>query len=151
MLKFQGSSHSINMGSPATFLLFNGSVVLLVGLLCGAPYGIAIVKKKSEEVIRAWKLAHGALSLGATTMIAMASGFSILKSNENTLWGIAISYIVSGYGFCFALTLEPFTGDRGLSWTGTSLNKMVYVGNILGAVSSLIGTLILVCASYNSM
>ncbi len=139
------------MASPATSLLFNGSIVLLVGLLCGAPYGVAIVKKKSEEVIRAWKLAHGALSLGATTMIAMGGAFSILQSEIKILWFIAIAYIISGYGFCFALTLEPFAGDRGLSWSGTSLNKLVYIGNVVGAVSSLIGTLVLVYVAYQSL
>ncbi|NJK35422.1 MAG: hypothetical protein HC919_10995 [Oscillatoriales cyanobacterium SM2_2_1] len=137
--------------TPASSLLFNGSIVLLIGLLSGVPYGIAIVKKQSEEVIRAWKLAHGALSLGATTMIAMAGAFSILRSADNLLWAIAIPYIISGYGFCFALTLEPFTGDRGLAWTGTNLNKLVFIGNVLGSSSSLVGTLVLVCASYMSL
>lgn len=137
--------------TPATSLLLNGSIVLLIGLFSGVPYGIAIVKKQDEEVIRAWKLAHGALSLGATTMIAMVGAFGILKSTGIILWAIAIPYIVSGYSFCFALTLEPFTGDRGLSWSGTNLNKLVYLGNVVGAVSSLIGTLVLVYASYLSL
>lgn len=38
-----------------------------------------IVQKKSDELIRAWRLAHGALSLGATTMIAMAAAFPLHK------------------------------------------------------------------------
>lgn len=139
------------MTSPAHSLLFHGSIVLLIGLLCGAPYGAAIVRKMNDEVIRAWKLAHGALSLGATTMIAMAAALSLLSVAENIVWVIAISYIISGYGFCFALTLEPFVGDRGLSWSGTSLNKLVYLGNVIGAVSSLAGTFVLVYASYRSL
>jgi len=139
------------MASPAHFLLFNGSIVLLIGLLCGAPYGAAIVQKKSDELIRAWRLAHGALSLGATTMIAMAAAFSLLSIEQTFLWTIAISYIISGYGFCFALILEPFTGDRGLSWSGTGLNKLVYFGNVVGAVSSLVGTIVLVYASFKSL
>jgi len=139
------------MELPARYLLFNGSIVLLIGLLCGAPYGAAIVKKQSDEVIRAWKLAHGALSLGATTEIAMSSVFSLLSVDRSILWAICISYIISGYGFCFALVIEPFVGDRGLSWTGTWSNKVVYVGNIIGAASSLLGTCILVYASYLSL
>jgi len=139
------------MEAPAHYLLFNGSIVLLIGLLCGAPYGSAIVKKESDEIIRAWKLAHGALSLGATTMIAMAAAFPLLSFNTTLLWAICIAYIISGYGFCFALTLEPFVGDRGLSWTGKWSNKIVYIGNVVGALSSLIGTFILVYASYKSL
>ncbi|MEA5480581.1 hypothetical protein VB774_23340 [Pseudanabaena galeata UHCC 0370] len=89
------------MELPARYLLFNGSVVLLVGLLCGVPYGSAIVKKQSDEVIRAWKLAHGGLSLGVTTEIAMSSAFSLLSVYRSILWAVCISYIISGYGFCF--------------------------------------------------
>jgi hypothetical protein len=139
------------MELPARYLLFNGSIVLLVGLLCGAPYGAAIVKKQSDEVIRAWKLAHGALSLGATTEIAMSSAFSLLSVDRSILWAICISYIISGYAFCFALVIKPFVGDRGLSWAGTWQNKLVYLGNVTGATSSLIGTVILVYASFKSL
>jgi hypothetical protein len=139
------------MEAPAHYLLFNGSIVLLIGLLCGAPYGNAIVKKESDEIIRAWKLAHGALSLGAATMIAMAAALSLLSINPSLLWAVCIAYIISGYGFCFALTLEPFVGDRGLSWTGKWSNKIVYTGNVIGALSSLVGTFILVYASYKSL
>jgi len=139
------------MDTPAKYLLFHGSVVLLIGLLCGAPYGIAINKKESENTIRAWKLAHGALSLGATTMIAVSSILSTLPSTNSIQWLISAVFIVSGYSFCFALVLEPFTNERGLSWTGTNLNKAVFVGNIFGAASSCIGSLGLVIASYLSL
>jgi len=139
------------METSARYLLFNASIVLLIGLLCGMPYGIAITKKKSEEIIRAWKLAHGALSLGATTMVSMAAVLSFLQVDSQIKWILAIAYIISGYGFCFALTIEPFVGDRGLSWSGTWSNKVVYLGNITGALSSLIGTLVLVYASYRTL
>ncbi len=139
------------METSARYLLFNASIVLLIGLLCGMPYGIAITQKKSDEVIRAWKLAHGALSLGATTMVSMAAVLSFLQVDSQIKWILAIAYIISGYGFCFALTIEPFVGDRGLSWSGTWSNKVVYLGNVTGALSSLIGTVVLVYASYRTL
>ncbi len=139
------------METPARYLLFHGSIVLLVGLLCGMPYGIAITRKQGDEVIRAWKLAHGALSLGGTTMIAMAAILSSLQVAEMIQWLLAAALITSGYGFCFALTLEPFVGDRGLFWTGVWSNKVVFIGNVIGALSSLIGSIALVYASYVSL
>lgn len=139
------------MAAPAHYLLFHGSIVLLIGLLCGIPYGMAITQKQSDEAIRAWKLAHGALSLGGTTLIGIAAILSSLKVNELIQWLLSITLIVSGYGFCFALTMEPFAGDRGLSWTGVWSNKVVFVGNVIGALSSLIGSVILVYASYVSL
>ena len=139
------------METPARYLLFHGSIVLLIGLLCGMPYGIAITRKQGDEAIRAWKLAHGSLSLGGTTMIAMAGILSSLQVTDMIQWLLAAALIVSGYGFCFALTLEPFVGDRGLSWTGVWSNKVVFIGNVIGALSSLIGSVVLVYASYVSL
>jgi hypothetical protein len=139
------------METPARYLLFHGSIVLLIGLLCGMPYGIAITNKQADEVIRAWKLAHGAITMGGGMMVAMAAILSFLQVDELWKWLLAIAFISSGYGFCFALTIEPFVGDRGLAWTGTPLNKVVYVGNIIGAASSLLGTLLLVYGAYVSL
>lgn len=138
------------MDVPAKYLLLSGAIVLLVGLLCGAPYGAAI-KRKNEELIRAWKLAHLSLSLGGATMIAIAAVLSLLGNQETYKWTIAVSYIVSGYGFCFSMVGEPFLGARGLSWSGTRNNKIVYVGNSVGALASLVGTIALIMASYLSL
>jgi hypothetical protein len=138
------------MGISAKYLLLHGAIVLLIGLLCGAPYGVAI-KRQNEELIRAWKLAHSSLSLGGATMIAIAACFNALENQETLKWIISISYIISGYGFCFAMVSEPFLGARGLSWSGTRNNKIVYVGNSIGAAGSLAGTIALVIASYLSL
>ncbi|MGD1932625.1 MAG: hypothetical protein ACFB12_27350 [Leptolyngbyaceae cyanobacterium] len=102
-------------------------------------------------MIRAWRLAHNALSMGATTMIAVAAALSFSPVSASIQWVIAIAFIVSGYGFCFALTLEPFVGDRGLSWTGKWSNRVVFLGNVVGASSSLLGAVVLVYASYSSI
>jgi len=42
-------------------LIFHGGVILLAGLLCGAPLGSAVVRRKSEETVRAWRVAHSSL------------------------------------------------------------------------------------------
>jgi hypothetical protein len=139
------------METPARYLLFHGSIVLLIGLLCGIPYGRAITSKQGDEAVRAWKLAHSSLSLGGATMIAMAAILSSLQVTEIVQWLLAIAWITTGYSFCFALTLEPFVGDRGLSWTGEWSNKVVFIGNIIGALSSLVGSMMLVYASYVSL
>jgi len=84
-------------------------------------------------------------------MVAMAAILSFLQVSGGVQWAIAIAFILSGYGFCFALTIEPFVGDRGLSWSGKWSNKVVFVGNVVGAFSSLVGAIVLVYASYVSI
>jgi hypothetical protein len=138
------------MDYQAKNLLLHGVIVLLIGLLCGVPYGKAI-QRKNEELIRAWKLAHLSLSLGGATMIAIAAALNLLGNQDFFKWIVAISYIISGYGFCFSMVSEPFLGARGLSWKGSINNKIVYVGNIIGSLGSLVGTIALVIASYLSL
>ncbi len=81
-------------------------------------------------------------------MLGIAAILSFLEVDVIVQWSLATAFIVSGYSFCFALTIEPFVGDRGLTWSGVWSNKVVFIGNVIGALSSLVGTLILVYASY---
>jgi hypothetical protein len=129
------------------YLALNGSIVLLIGLLCGYPFGVAILKK-DEELIRAWKLAHGSLTLGGALSLAIAACLSFLKLDIDYQAIVSISYIVSGYSFSGALLLEPVWRVRGLKWSKKSesrnKNNFVFVCNSLGAVSSLTGTIALI-------
>lgn len=53
-------------------LILHGGVILLVGLLCGAPLGSAVVRGKPEETIRAWRVAHSSLVMGGILLLALA-------------------------------------------------------------------------------
>ena len=66
------------MTMPALQLLLHGTIVLVVGLLAGVPYGRAITAGSSEERIRAWRVAHTGLTSGGGVMIAVASVLSQL-------------------------------------------------------------------------
>ncbi|MGL5941027.1 MAG: hypothetical protein ACRC2S_11635 [Waterburya sp.] len=140
-------------------LLFHGAIVLLIGSLSGIPYGSAITQKKDEEVIRAWRVAHSGLSIGGTTMIAFAAAIYQLEINavsEAMPKALALSILVwssviSGYGFCIALTYGAWVGHRGLSIGKTIENKIVYLGNMVGATGSLVSTLALIFACLQSM
>jgi hypothetical protein len=132
------------MEPAAAHLLLHGAIILTIGLLDGAPYGWAI-GKKDEELIRAWKLAHLSLSLGGVTLIAVASAISQLGGSGWLHWGIAGSFISSGYGFTLAMNLEPFVRARGLTWkAGKAGNNAVYTGNLIGAIGSLSGSFLLI-------
>jgi hypothetical protein len=58
------------------------------------------------------------------------------------------SLVVSGYGFVVALPLGAWKGHRGLKPNPQGINSIVYAGNIIGALGSLFGTLILVYGSW---
>ena len=100
------------MDIEARHLVFHSAVVLLAGLLVGAPYGRAINRRAPDEVVRAWRLAHGALPLGAALGFAIAAVLSALSVGAPTKALIAWAWIASNYGFCVALPLAALVGQR---------------------------------------
>lgn len=139
------------MDLPARHLLFHAAVILLIGLFAGIPYGKAILSKKSESLIHAWRVAHGALALGAALMVALAAALSLLQVSLIVKQALAVAFVISGYGFAFALTVGPLVGARGLSSQGSISAKAVYAGNIVGAGGSLLGSFVFLYAAFVSL
>jgi hypothetical protein len=139
------------MDVPARHLLLNAVIIYLVGLLAGFPYGAAINRSDSEVRIRQWRLAHGSLVVGATTMIAIAAVLSHLNVGEFARWLIAGSSIASGYGFAVALPAGAWVGKRGLTADGPLSNQVVFAGNALGVGGSLLSAVVLLYACLRSL
>ncbi len=136
------------MEEPARHILFHGVVVLLVGLLTGVPYGKAILKNTNERLIEAWRIAHVSLPMGAILMLVIAVSFSSLNIPMNLQWTIAILFIISGYAFVGSLTVGPLLGYRGISSRGPFAAKLVFSGNLLGSITSFLGTMVLLYAAW---
>jgi hypothetical protein len=132
------------MNQLAIHLTLHGSIVLLIGLLSGVPYGTAITRKKSENIVRGWRVSHSGLSMGGTTMIAISAVLSNLELNPVLEAILVWSSVISGYGFCIALPYGAWMGHRGLTSEEPVQNQVVYIGNMIGAIGSLISTLLLV-------
>ena len=136
------------MEESARYLMLNAVIVLLAGLLAGIPYGRAILKNTNERLIDAWRVAHAALPIGAILLLVIALSFSSLNVNLDLKSVMSVLFIISAYGFMFALLLGPLAGHRGLSSRGTVMAKLIYSGNLLGSVTSLLGTVILFYATW---
>jgi hypothetical protein len=136
------------MEESARHLMFHAVVMLLAGLFAGIPYGKAINKNTNQRLIEAWRVAHAALPIGAILMLVISVSFAGLNVADNLKWAISVLFIVSAYGFLLALLLGPVVGHRGLSSKGPISAKLVYSGNVLGAVTSLSGTLALLYAAW---
>lgn len=135
----------------ARTLVFHGTLVLLIGLLCGVPYGRAINAGAPAHRVSAWRLTHLSLPLGAILMFAVApllTPFAVAASLKQLMAGLLI---VSGYAFCVALPLAAITGERGLSARGPFPARIVFLANMLGVVTSLLASLALVYAAYRSL
>jgi hypothetical protein len=139
------------MEPSARHLVFHGTIILLIGLLCGAPYGRAINGRAAAHIVHSWRVAHLSLPIGAILMFAVApllASFTVVGPIKQL---IAILLIVSGYSFCVALPLAAMVGERGLSYRGSVKAKAVFAGNALGAVTSLLASVALAYAAFESL
>lgn len=139
------------MDDSARYLVLHGTIILFIGLLCGAPYGRAINERDETHIVHSWRVAHLSLPLGAILMFAVApllASFTVVREIKQL---IADSLIVSGYSFCVSLPLAAMVGHRGLSYRGPFKAKAVFVGNVLGAVTSLLASLALIYAAFESL
>jgi hypothetical protein len=135
------------MVSGASYsLLLHGAIVLLIGNLCGAPFGRAISRGRPDDEVRAWRVAHSGIVGGGTTMLAVGAALALAQIPPLEAWLVSASLIASGYGFAIALPIGALLGHRGIQAKGPLANRLVFAGNTVGALGSLIGALILVWA-----
>ena len=139
------------MNPASQQLIFHGAIVLLFGLLLGAPYARAIKRNAAAHIVNSWRVAHLSLPIGATLMFAIAAILPSLLVSSQTQWAISVALIVSAYGFCLATPLAAITGERGLSLGGKGIGKLVYFGNLVGAMFSIIAAGILLYAAFVSL
>jgi len=132
-------------------LFFHGSVVLLAGLLSGIPMGTAIINNRGEDTVRAWRVSHSGLAMVGIMMLAIAATIPHLRTGDLTRWVMVWSYVISGYAFTVALLLGAWKGHRGLSPRPPFLNRIVYGGNMIGALGVLMGTLIVIIGAYRAL
>ena len=139
------------MSPSSRHLVFHGAVVLLFGLLLGAPYARAIKRDAAAHIVNSWRVAHLSLPVGATLMLAVAALLPLLAVAAQVKWIIALALIVSAYGFCVSTPLAAITGQRGLSSGGVGLGKLVYLGNLVGAWGSVVAAVALLYAAFVSL
>ena len=132
-------------------LILHGGIILLIGLLCGAPLGSAVVRRKSEETVRAWRVAHSSLVMGGVLLLAVVGVIAHLKLGAFGLALLVWAFVVSSYGFALVLPLAAHYGHRGLSSGPPLLNRVLYFGNVLGAAGLLLGTIVLLWGAYGAL
>jgi hypothetical protein len=131
-------------------LLFNGSIVLLSGLLSGVPMGLAIIQKRGTEKIRAWRVAHSTLIMDGLLVIIVGLVVPSLSLGELASWILVWGLVISAYGFVLALTIGAWKGYRGLTPEPYGINTILYGGHIIGALGSLVGVVMLIYGLFRA-
>ena len=139
------------MNEFAQQLVFHGSIILLLGVFAGVPYARAILKKRSENTIHIWRIAHLSLPIGAILLFAIAPFITSFDITNGLKWAIVILFIVSMYAFGLAMFIGAPIGERGLTFRGSALAKFVHINHMIGVITSLVASIILVYAAWVSL
>ena len=139
------------MDPSSRHLAFHGAIVLLFGLLLGAPYARAIKRGDAAHIVNSWRVAHLSLPIGAVLMLAVAALLPALVVSVPVQWIIAVALIVSAYGFCLSTPLAAITGQRGLEAGGSRPARWVYLGNMVGAGASIVAAVALLYATFRAL
>lgn len=121
------------------WLLFHGLIVMLVGVLSGIPFWLAIIKDKGKEKINAWRVAHSFLIVYAILMLIFGLMLQYLTLHSSAAWLIEWSLVVAGYSFIVAFTVGAWKGHRGLLPKPYGLNTILFVSHTIGVIGSLVG------------
>ncbi|MDM0112243.1 hypothetical protein QTI66_08780 [Variovorax sp. J22R133] len=135
------------MLSSSRHLIFHGAVVLLFGILLGAPYAKAINRCAPAHIVNSWRIAHQSLPIAAILMFAVAAILPTFSTGHVVAWLIAGGLIGSSYAFCVSMPMAAVTGHRGLSQGGKGLQKLVLFGNVVGAWLSVLACVVLLFAA----
>ncbi|MBB3211127.1 glucan phosphoethanolaminetransferase (alkaline phosphatase superfamily) [Herbaspirillum sp. Sphag1AN] len=138
------------MNQLSRHLVLHASIILFAALVFGAPYARSIKQNAELQIINSWRVAHQSLTIGALLLFVMAYVLPMLLVPNLLKVTIAVFFILSGYAFTISTPLAAITKDRGLSAGASGLARLVYVGNIIGAFTSLIAALLLVFATLFS-
>lgn len=139
------------MDLSARHLAAHGSIVLLIRLACGAPYGRAVNRNAPASIVHSWRVAHAALPIGAILMFAVAALLSSFNVSGTVKWLVAAALIISSYAFCVSLPTAAVVGHRGLSAEGPLTAKLVFVCNMVGAWASVVAVLAFIYAAFASL
>jgi hypothetical protein len=124
---------------PVHCLLIHGSIVLLLGLLSGIPFWVAIIRGKNEEAVRPWRVAHTTLIACGLVMLVVNLISSQLTHSRELLLLLVWALVASGYGFVFALVVGAGTGYRALVPKPAGINTLLFMGHLIGAVGAVLG------------
>jgi hypothetical protein len=119
-------------------LIYNGGLVILLGLLAGFPYAM-VITGGMEGSERAWRMAHleGLLN-GMLAILAAGVWDSLVLSARQRSW-LALSLIFAGYANVIASIVGAFFGVRGLALALPFTNVIVWALFVAAIVAVFLG------------
>ena len=129
-------------------MLFHGAVVLFIGLWFGLPFGLAVSRGWGEESVGSWHVAHSGVAALGVMLIAIGAALHHLRLGERAASLLVWSLVASAYGFTIGLMLRGIVGVRGFRPSGSALNLVAFIANMVGVWGSLLGIALVIYGTY---
>ena len=128
----------------SNILLIHGSIVVLLGLLSGFPFWLAIIRNYKNTIISSWRVAHSTLIVCGLIMIVfgLIPLRDFLGSNQRDF--VEVILVISGYSFSIALIIGAFLKKRALLPSRHIIDIILFCAHMIGAVCSIIGVGVLI-------
>lgn len=115
-----------------TVLALHGALLLVIGMLAGAPYGQAIVRGWGDAAVQAWKLAHLEGLTNGLLVMAVAGIGGLLVLGDRARRILVATLLVGGWANTVGGIVAALVGTRGLDPNGPSENWLVFPIWMLG-------------------
>ena len=113
-------------------VVFHGAIVMLVGLLCGAP------TVNEEEPARLWHTAHESLILIGILLFAMSSVLQLLILPKREETALRWSLLATGYGLMVGLLIQAIVGAHAFGPSNNPLLMFAFIANATGMLGSVL-------------
>lgn len=154
MLRWEGISERSSFKSlkniDKTIAVNISAFVHLTHELIPVPMWLKIIKGKTGEAIRVWRVAHTTLATEGIMMIVVGLLLLHLPLPEFSVWVVVWALVASGYGFVFAMLIGAWKGIRGLTLKPYGLNTFLFCGHVIGAIGSFMGIIIVIYGSFEA-
>lgn len=139
------------VGIQGKYLMLNGAIVILFGLIYGLLLWLYIINKKDNKFIHSSRVAHTTLITDGLMMIIIGLVIPHLNLSKQVVWVLVWSLISAGYGFIFGLGIDALYGYRSLTPRPYGLKTGIFVGHAIGVMGSLIGIAIIIYGLFKTL
>jgi len=136
------------MDRLAIQLALHGAAILLVSLCAGLFTYRTILH---DERMAAWHLAHAGGSARAILLIALAA---IVRLPAMPLWELSLvawALIFFSWTSVFAMVIAAASGQRGMSFSGSRANRLVFALYFVGGVAVFPASVALIAGLWRAL
>lgn len=121
------------MERMALVLALHGAVVLTASLVAGLLLHKAI---RLDGRVAAWHLAHAGVSARGVMLIALAGITHLIALSPAQLSAFVWLIIAFVWTSTAAMVIAAATGERGLTWRGSAISRLVFALYVASAVTA---------------